>query len=75
MIINRKRMLTVLVASAVSAMFATQSFAKISPERRAAIIKCSKAAAKAFPVNDEEAGDHGRYDAYEACMAQAGQEP
>ncbi len=47
---------------------------KISPERVAAIVKCTKQAHMRYP--DDDAAQHrGRYLAWEECMVDAGQTP
>lgn len=71
--IGKKTLMTVVVG-ALLATFATQSFAQVSSARRAAIIKCTKVAHMAYPDEDPDA-HRGRYQAYEACMTEAGQLP
>jgi hypothetical protein len=70
--IGRKGLSALIVVGALAA-FATQSFAQVSP-RRAAIITCTKVAHMAYSDDDPTAHD-GRYQAYEACMTEAGQRP
>ena len=69
-----KNAIAALIVSVSLAAFATQSFAQISPQRRAAIVNCTKQAHMAYPDDDPTAHD-GRYQAYEACMTTAGQLP
>lgn len=71
--IVRKGLVALVVGGALVG-FVSQSFAQVSPQRRAAIIKCTKVAHMAYPDDDPTAHD-GRYQAYEACMTQAGQLP
>jgi NAD(P)-dependent dehydrogenase (short-subunit alcohol dehydrogenase family) len=76
MTITTSQMLTVFAAGALSVAFAIQAFAKeVSPERREAIIKCTKVATLEHPDDGGPATRRGRYQAYEACMAQMGQLP
>lgn len=69
-----KKALVALVVGGSLAAFATQSFAQVSPERRAAIVKCTKQAHMAYP-DDDPIGHDGRYQSYEACMTTFGQLP
>lgn len=64
-----------IVVGTTLAAFATQSIAQVTPQRRAAIIKCTKVAHLAYPDDDGPASHQGRYSAYEACMTEAGQLP
>jgi hypothetical protein len=70
----RKKGLVTLIVGGTLAAFVTQSLAQVSPQRRAAIIKCTKVAHMAYPDDDPTAHD-GRYQAYEACMTEARQLP
>jgi hypothetical protein len=72
-VVSKNTIASVIVGVSLAA-FATQSFAQVSPQRRAAIIKCTKQAHMAYPDDDPTAHD-GRYQAYEACMTTAGQLP
>ncbi|MET0868812.1 MAG: hypothetical protein ABWY35_11975 [Pseudorhodoplanes sp.] len=72
--LNAKSALTAMIVGASLVAFATQSFAQVSPERRAAIVKCTKQAHMAYP-DDDPIGHDGRYQSYEACMTTAGQLP
>jgi hypothetical protein len=71
--IGRKALVALVVGGSLAA-FVTQSFAQVTPQRRAAIIKCTKVAHAAYPDDDPTAHD-GRYQAYEACMTEARQLP
>ncbi len=71
--LKSQALLAILVGATLSA-FVTQSYAQVTPERRAAIIKCTKVAHMAYPDDDPDA-HRGRYQAYEACMTEAKQLP
>ena len=75
---NLNRSTVALLLAFAAAGFVTpvsaQGVTRISPERIAAIVKCTKVAHMRYP--DDDAAQHrGRYLAWEECMVDAGQAP
>ena len=75
---NPNKFLIALLLGFAAAGFVTYASAEgtttISPERVAAIVKCTKQAHTRYP--DESPEHHrGRYLAFEECMVAAGQRP